>query len=103
VARHSLPNEVSMLLSFRHLPEWIRATFIGGFVLAVLATLWRAWRGSPWLDCYAWATIALLAASSWLLPWYAMWALLPASVSASRRLRGAALVASAYCIAIKIL
>jgi alpha-1,6-mannosyltransferase len=103
VARHSLPNEVSMLLNFRHLPDAIRWPFIAAFAAALLAALWRAWRGSSWLDCYAWTTLALLAASSWLLPWYAMWALLPASFSASRRLQGATLVACAYCVAIKIL
>jgi alpha-1,6-mannosyltransferase len=103
VARHSLPNELSMLLNFRHLPEAIRVAFIAGFGLALLAALWRAWRGSSWLDCYAWATLALLAGSSWLLPWYAMWALLPASFSSSRRLQGATLAACAYCVAIKIL
>jgi alpha-1,6-mannosyltransferase len=103
VARHSLPNEVSMLFGFAHLPEAIRASFIVAFALAVLAALWGAWRGLPWLDCYAWATLALLAASSWLLPWYAMWVLLPASVSTSRRVKAGALVASAYCVAIKIL
>jgi hypothetical protein len=103
VARHALPNEVSMLLGFAHLPEAIRAAFIAGFAVCGLAALWCAWRGSPWLDCYAWATLALLAATSWLLPWYALWVLLPACVSSSRRLQGAALVASAYCVAIKIL
>jgi len=103
VARHSLPNEVSMLFGFAHLPESIRASFIAAFALAVVGALWRAWRGLSWLDCYAWATLALLAASSWLLPWYAMWALLPASVSSSRRVKASALVASAYCVAIKIL
>jgi alpha-1,6-mannosyltransferase len=103
VARHSLPSEISMLLNFRHLPEAIRACFIAAFALAVLAALWRAWQGSSWLDCYAWTTLALLATSSWLLPWYAMWALLPASFSSSRRLQGVTLGACAYCVAIKIL
>jgi len=103
VARHSLPNEVSLLLALGHLPEAVRLTFIAGFAAALVATLWRAARGAWWLDCYAWATLALLAASSWLLPWYAMWALLPACVSPSRRLQGVTLAASAYCVAIKIL
>jgi hypothetical protein len=92
-----------MLFGFAHLPEAIRASFIAAFALAVLGALWGAWRGLSWLDCYAWATLALLAASSWLLPWYAMWVLLPASVSTSRRVKAGALIASAYCVAIKIL
>jgi hypothetical protein len=114
VAKHSVPAEVSMLLglgrvagsgSATHylLPEGIRLVFIALFAAAALAALWRAWRGAWWLDCYGWATLALLACSAWLLPWYGMWALLPASLSSSRRLQGAALVASAYCTAIKII
>ncbi|HEX2702819.1 MAG TPA: glycosyltransferase 87 family protein [Solirubrobacteraceae bacterium] len=114
VAKHSVPAEVSMLLglgrvagsgSATHylLPESIRLLFIALFAAGLLAALWQAWRGAWWLDCYAWATLALLACSAWLLPWYGMWALLPASLSSSRRLQGAALVASAYCTAIKII
>ena len=114
VAEHSIPAEVSRLLglgrvvgsgSATHflLPEGVRLVFICLFAAAALAALWRAWRGAWWLDCYGWAMLALLAASAWLLPWYGMWALLPASLSSSRRLQAAALVASAYCAAIKIL
>jgi hypothetical protein len=114
VAKHSVPAEISMLLgvgrvagsgSATHylLPESIRLVFIALFAAATLAALWRAWRGVWWLDCYAWATLALLACSAWLLPWYGMWALLPASLSSSRRLQGAVLIASAYCTAIKII
>jgi alpha-1,6-mannosyltransferase len=113
VAEHSVPAEVSMLLglgrvagsgSATHylLPEGVRIGFIVAFAAAAVATLWRAWRGAPWLDCYCWATLALLACSAWLLPWYGMWALLPAALSSSRRLQAATLVACAYCLAIKI-
>jgi alpha-1,6-mannosyltransferase len=114
VASHSVPAEVSRLLglgraaghgSHTHflLPAGLRAAFIAVFAGVLSLTLWRAWRGAWWLDCYGWATVALLACTAWLLPWYGMWALLPASLSSSRRLHFAALVASAYCVAIKIL
>jgi alpha-1,6-mannosyltransferase len=109
VAKHSVPAEVSTLLGLGRanaqgvrLAESVRVVFVVLFAAVLVATLWRAWRGSWWLDCYAWATLALLACTGWLLPWYGMWALLPASVSASRRLQVAALVASAYLVAIKI-
>jgi len=110
VARHGVPAEISGLLGIGpldaqgvRLAEGIRVAFIGLFALALAATLWRAWRGSWWLDCYAWATLALLACSAWLLPWYGIWLLAPASVSSSRRLQGATLAACAYLVAIKIL
>jgi alpha-1,6-mannosyltransferase len=110
LARHGVPEEISGLLGLGRpnahgvrLPEGVRVTFIVLFAMALVATLWRAWRGAWWLDCYAWATLALLACSAWLLPWYGMWALLPASVSGSRRLQAVTLAASAYLVAIKIL
>jgi alpha-1,6-mannosyltransferase len=110
VARHGVPAELSGLLGLGRpdaqgvrLAEGVRVAFIVAFAAALAATLWRAWRGAWWLDCYAWATLALLACSAWLLPWYGMWALLPASVSASHRLQGVTLAACAYLVAIKIL
>ncbi len=114
VAKHSVPAELSMLIGVGHvagrgagthflLPVGIRIGFATAFCAALIGTLWRAWRGAAWLDCYAWAALALLACSAWLLPWYAMWALLPASLSSDRRVSAGALIASAYCLAIKIL
>jgi alpha-1,6-mannosyltransferase len=110
VARHGVPAEISGLLGIGHLDaqgvrlaEGVRLFFIVAFAAALCWSLWRAWRGSWWLDCYAWATLALLACSAWLLPWYGMWALLPAAVSSSRRLQGVTLAASAYLVAMKIL
>ncbi|HUB75906.1 MAG TPA: glycosyltransferase 87 family protein [Solirubrobacteraceae bacterium] len=110
VARHGVPAEISGLLGAGRpdaqgvrLAAGIRAAFIVAFALALGYALWRAWRGAFWLDCYGWATLALLAASAWLLPWYGTWALLPAAVSRSRALVGTTLAASAYLVAIKIL
>jgi len=76
--------------------------FLTLFGAALLAALWRTWRGSWWIDCYAWATLALLACTGWLLPWYGLWALLPASLSASRRLQAVTLASCVYLLAIKI-
>jgi alpha-1,6-mannosyltransferase len=110
VAKHGVPAEISTLLGLGRrrangvrLAEGIRIAFVVAFIVALALALWRTWRGSWWLDCYAWATLALLACSAWLLPWYGMWALLPASVSGSRRLQGVTLAASGYLVAIKIL
>ena len=111
LARHGVPEEISGLLGLGGTqrtgcaPAGGRARYVHR-----RCSRWRwsrccgsAWRGAWWLDCYAWATLALLACSAWLLPWYGMWALLPASVSGSRRLQGVTLAASAYLVAIKIL
>jgi alpha-1,6-mannosyltransferase len=103
VAVHSVPSELSRLLGLGRLATGVRLAFVVAFAAALLGTLWRTWRGSWWLDCYAWATLALLVCTGWLLPWYGLWALLPASVSGSRRLQVLTLAACAYLVAIKIL
>jgi alpha-1,6-mannosyltransferase len=102
VAVRSVPSYVSRLLGFGRLAEGIRVAFLTLFGAALLAALWRTWRGSWWIDCYAWATLALLACTGWLLPWYGLWALLPASLSASRRLQAVTLASCVYLLAIKI-
>lgn len=102
VAGHSLPSEVSKLLGLGKLALGVRVGFIVFAAAAFLVLVRRCLRGAPWLDCYGWSTLALLAATAWLWPWYGLWALLPASLSSSRRLRVATLLASAYLVAIRV-
>ena len=45
---------------------------------------------------------ALLLATAWLLPWYAVWILPLAAVSADRRLRLAALALAGYLIVTRV-
>jgi len=80
----------------------VRIAFYALLALVFAACLRRALAGAPWLDCYGWTTLALLAATAWLWPWYGVWALLPASLSSSRTLRIAALVATAYLVTIRL-
>lgn len=103
VAGHSIPSQVSKLLGLGELHPAVRAAFLALFGGVLALTLWRTWRGASWLDSYGWATLALLAASAWLWPWYGLWALLPASASSSRRLRAVTLGACAYLVAITVL
>lgn len=102
VAGHSLPSEVSKLLGLGELALGVRVVFLVFAAAAFAALLWRCLRGAPWLDCYGWSTLALLAATAWLWPWYGLWALLPASLSSSWRLRAATLLATAYLVAIRV-
>ena len=103
VAGHSIPSQVSKLLGLGPLAEGVRVAFLVLFAGVLVAMLWRCWRGAAWIDCYGYATLALLVATAWIFPWYGLWALLPASLSPNRRLRAGALVACAYLVAIKIL
>jgi len=102
VAGHSVPSQVSKLLGLGALDPAVRAAFLASFGVVLAVMLWRTWRGASWLACYGWATLALLAATAWLWPWYGLWALLPASLGSSRRLRVVTLLACAYLVAIKV-
>jgi alpha-1,6-mannosyltransferase len=103
VAGHSVPAEISQLLGLGQLSAAVRVAMLAVFAVVLVATLWRTWRGAEWLTSYGWSTLALLAATVWLVPWYGLWVLLPASLSSSRRLRLATLVAFVYLIATRVL
>ena len=65
---------------------------IAGCLLVCVRLLVGVWRGAvDWIDATGWATLALLVASSSLLPWYVAWALPLAALARDGRLRGAAL------------
>jgi hypothetical protein len=103
IAGSSLPSKVSRILGLGQLAPGVRVAFLVMLGVVFVAMLRRCARGVPWIDCYGWTTLALLTASAWILPWYGLWALAPASLSENRRLRGAALVASAYLVSTRIL
>ena len=71
---------------------------LGFGVLALLACCVSAWRRGEAITACGWASVALLATLSWALPWYVVWVLPLAALSASRRLRIASLVLGVYLI-----
>ena len=102
VATHSLPAETARLVGLHGTPSWWRHCFIAGFVVVLLYALWRTLRGADWRVAAGWSTLALLLATAWLLPWYAIWPLPLAAVSGDRRLRAATLVFCAYALLIHL-
>jgi hypothetical protein len=102
VATHSVPAELSSWLGLGALDSWLRTAFVAAFAVAAAYALWRTWRGADWLTAGGWATFALLASTAWLLPWYGIWLLLPAALSADRRLRIAAVGFSLYLVATRL-
>jgi hypothetical protein len=102
VATHSLPAETARLVGLHGTPSWWRHCFIAGFVVVLLYALWRTLRGADWRVAAGWTTLALLLATAWLLPWYAIWPLPLAAVSGDRRLRAATLVFCAYALLIHL-
>jgi hypothetical protein len=74
----------------------VRATALALFAAAFLYLLVRTWRGGDWLRCAAWASLALLMATAWLLPWYLIWALPLVALSRDRPLQLLTLALTAY-------
>jgi hypothetical protein len=69
-------------------------------LLAVLAILLlRVYRGSDWLTGAGWATFAVLATTTWLLPWYVIWWLALAALLRSSNQRLVALGLTVFVIA----
>jgi hypothetical protein len=102
VATHSLPAETARLVGLHGTPGWWRHCFIAGFAVVFLYALWRTLRGADWRVAAGWTTLALLLATAWLLPWYAIWPLPLAAVSGDRRLRAATLLFCAYALLIHL-
>jgi alpha-1,6-mannosyltransferase len=80
----------------------VRALYALGFAAVFLWTLLRTWRGADPLTMAGWATLAILVASAWLVPWYVLWLLPLAALAADRRLRWATVALCAWMLPIAI-
>jgi hypothetical protein len=75
-------------------PErYARDGLVLAFVIAYAWLAWQAWRGRARL---ALASCLLLLATSWLQPWYAIWALPLAAIEEDTLARVLAVALSAY-------
>jgi hypothetical protein len=92
-SRVSLPNRIGQITG---LPEEVPASLLlAAFAGLYLWLLTEAWRGRARL---ALAAGALLVATPWLVPWYAVWAVPLAAVEEDRAARWLALALSAYLL-----
>ncbi len=86
--------------------HFTRALFGAAFLVVLALLLRRAQReGSRshwWVEGTGWATLALLIASAWLVPWYAIWLMPLAALSGSRRLMVASVALCAYMLVIAV-
>ena len=90
----SIPSTAARLTGLGKAPARIGAlAFYAALVAYLLA--WT-WRGGDWLRAAAWASLGLLLATSWLLPWYPIWALPLAALSRDRRLQFLVLALTAF-------
>jgi len=79
----------------------VRLVAGAAFLAALGWQLWRVTRGAEWLSAAAWATLALLLATTWLMPYYLVW-LMPLAALGSSALRRAALGVFAFVVLSRI-
>jgi alpha-1,6-mannosyltransferase len=61
------------------------AALLAYAALVVWLARWT-WRGGDWVRAAGWATLGLLLATSWIVPWYLLWVLPLAAVAEDRAL-----------------
>jgi alpha-1,6-mannosyltransferase len=79
-----------------------RVLWGAAFGCVFLWLLWRTWRGMDPVRAAGWATLAILIASAWLVPWYVLWLLPLAALADDRRLMAASVALSAWMLVIAI-
>jgi hypothetical protein len=96
----SVPGELHRLTGLDSGLARTAALYIYGAFFALLL-IW-AWRGADWLRASGWAAAGLLLATSWLLPWYLIWALPLAGLSRDRSLQLLVLAITAFQLGTRI-
>jgi alpha-1,6-mannosyltransferase len=90
----SIPSTVSRLTGLD--PSAIRTTALILYAALAIHLLARTWLGHDWLRNAAWASLGLLLATTWLLPWYLIWALPLVALSRDRPLQLLTLALTAF-------
>lgn len=96
----SVPITIARLTGLGPGPVRLAAAIL--FLAAVGYLLAWTWRGGDWVRAAGWATLALLLATAWLLPWYLIWVLPLAAVSRDRPLQLLTLALTAYQLGARI-
>jgi Glycosyltransferase family 87 len=74
----------------------VRTAALTLFAALIPYLLLRTRQGADWLRMSAWASLALLLATAWLLPWYLVWALSLVALSRDRPLQLLTLALTAF-------
>ncbi|HEX8648887.1 MAG TPA: polyprenol phosphomannose-dependent alpha 1,6 mannosyltransferase MptB [Thermoleophilaceae bacterium] len=80
----------------------VRAAYGLAFAALLAWLLVRTRRGADPIAMAGWATLAILVASAWLVPWYVLWLLPLAALAADRRLVWATVALCAWMLPIAI-
>ena len=82
--------------------DTVRTAYALAFGALALWLLHRTWRGADPIRMAGWTTLALLVASAWLVPWYALWLLPLAALANDRRLELATAAMCAWMLVIAV-
>ncbi len=96
----SIPTTFARLTGIGKDPARIGALTLYAALIAYLLA-WT-YRGNDWLRATAWASLGLLLATSWLLPWYLIWPLPLAALSRDRTLQLLVLALTAFQLGARI-
>jgi alpha-1,6-mannosyltransferase len=90
VGPQSFPVQVAKLFGLQQ-PVAVMAIAHLALATTAFALLVAVRRGADWVAASGWMLLAVVVATSFLLPWYTVWALPLAAISADRRLLAATL------------
>lgn len=96
----SIPSTFARIAGLDRGP--VSSVALGLYAVAVAWLLAWTWRGGDWVRAAAWAALGLLLATSWLLPWYLVWALPLAAIARDRPLVLLTLALTAFQLAARI-
>ncbi|MFT4048572.1 MAG: glycosyltransferase family 87 protein [Solirubrobacterales bacterium] len=81
----------------------VRLIFTLVLAVVVVYLIRRSWkRPETWLANAGWATLGVLLASAWLVPWYLLWLLPFTALSRDRALTWASVIFCAYTLVIAV-
>jgi hypothetical protein len=90
---HSIPGFLLTALGLPSLLPPLNAALSLVFLCAVGLLTWRVYTGRlDWINGAAWATVALLLTTGFLVPWYVAWLIPLAALSSDGRLSAAAVL-----------
>jgi hypothetical protein len=98
VTLESVPNLIGLAVGAGGETDLIHRLMSLALGVSLISCCWFAWRRRETLTAEGWASVALLVTLGWVLPWYVVWILPLAALSASRRLRATALALGVYLI-----
>jgi Glycosyltransferase family 87 len=91
----SIPNVFGLVFGLGGGTTLLLKVFLVGAVIVVVQQFLRT---KDWLAGAGWATVALIASLSWLMPWYVVWLLPLAALVRGPRLRWVSIALTVYLI-----